>query len=101
MRCRFLTVPVNRQGIDDYNYGMESENILTFQLLEDEFEILFRTVFPVINRRCGLLIDDYESEEISAQNIERCWDIIDAVDGVFKDACSKAVLHRTFVALDF
>ena len=101
-RCRFLTVPLNSQGINDYNYGREnSKDLITYELSEDEFELLYRTVFPVINDRCALLIDDFESEEISAQNIICCLDTIMQVEGVFKTACLKAVEQGTFVCLDF
>ena len=101
-RCRFLMVPLNNQGIHDCNYGrVNSKDLVTYELSEDEFELLYRTVFPVINDRCALLIDDYESEEISAQNIMCCLDTIKQVEGVFKTACLKAVEQGTFVGLDF
>ena len=70
-RSRYISVPLNEQGIKDYNYGEESNNIKVFNIDETQFSTMEELgVFDKINNRCQLLIDDYESEEIKGSNLE-------------------------------
>lgn len=103
MRDRFLTVPINNDGINDYEYGVEgSDNLAEFTLSDEEFTKLYKSgLFSRINKRCGLMIDDYESETISADNLKKCIDLLQGWRGTFRDACNMAMKHSTFLALDF
>ena len=76
MHIRFLTIPKNEEGIVEYDMGVESSNNLNvYYLPEEEFENLW-VAFNVINYHCGLLIDDYESEIIKGQDLEKCKEIL-------------------------
>ena len=104
MRHRFLTVPYNDQGIAEYNGGVEkSENLYTVELPENEFAALVN-FFGVMNSECDLLIDDYESEEITADNLMKCRQIIANLKNdipVFYKALEMAIDKNTMIALDF
>ena len=103
MRNRYLTVPKNDRGIEEYNSGSEhTENLMERVLEEVEFDTLcHERVFKQINDRCGLMIDDYESEIISSDNISKCIDIISAVPGSFYEMAKAAMQHNTMLCLDF
>ncbi len=102
-RKRYLSVPINNQGIEEYDHGIEdTANIIETLLPENEFyELQTNGVFEQINKTCDLLIDDYESEIITAQNLINCKSIIQELTGVFAEAAHKAIEHGTFLALDF
>ena len=103
MGVKWLTVPLNEQGKIDENYGKQhTPNLAEFILDESEFDSLWdNDVFKLINSRCNLLIDDYESEEISADNLRKCIDIIELVPGKFREAALLAIEKDTYLALDF
>lgn len=103
-KIRFISVPLNDQGIDDYNYGVEgSKNITEIKLGEDEFDkIYFSGVFDDINEKCNLLIDDYESEEIKGENLKIALDISKKKKcEVLIQATELAIEKNTLVGLDF
>ena len=104
MRHRFLTVPYNEQGITEYNSGVEeSENLYTVELPENEFAALINP-FGAMNSECDLLIDDYESEEITADKLMKCRQIIANLKDnipVFFKAIEMAIEKNTMIALDF
>ena len=102
-RIRFLTVPKNDAGIEEYNTGIEhTENMIESKLGEDEFWKLARLgVFKEFNEKYDLLIDDYESEIIPAEAIRKSYSLIGSVPGEFIRACDKAIEYNTFLALDF
>ena len=89
-RIRYISVPLNEKGIEDYNYGKEeSINIKVFELNE-------------INNSCDLLIDDYESEEISGKNLIIALDIsIKNKCKILTQALELAIEMNTLVGLDF
>lgn len=104
MRHRYLTVPYNEKGIQEYNNGVEeSENLYTVELPEDEFIALVKS-FGLINKECDLLIDDCESESINGDHLIKCQDIIANVKEripVFAKALDMAIDNKTLLALDF
>lgn len=60
--------------------------------------------FDEINNRCKILIDDYESEEISDNNLFDAKLIIDDIKQsipVFYNALEKAIMYHTLLGLDF
>ncbi len=74
MRKRYLTVIKNERGLEEYDCGVEeSENIKVYELPENEFEGLCKSgVFKKINNECNLMIDDYESELLSVDDLKKC-----------------------------
>lgn len=103
MRDRYLTVPKNEKGIEEYNSGIEhSDNLIESVLSEDEFDTLYHSgVFKRLNERCGLMIDDYESEIINVDCINKCHDIIFSIPGAFSKMADKAKTLNTILCLDF
>ena len=108
MRTRYLTIPRNQKGLDEYNQGIEhSENLYTFELPEKEFDILYSSgIFEAINRECGLLIDDYESESIARKDFAKCISIFDSTSAlpepsIFRKALILALEEGIIFALDF
>lgn len=103
-RIRYISVPLNEQGIEDYNYGKEeSSNIKVFDLKEVEYNEIYKSgVFNEINNSCDLLIDDYESEEIKGNNLEIALNISkkNKCDILIK-ALELAIEKNTLVGLDF
>ena len=78
MRKRYLTVPKNKNGENEYDSGIESSsNLKVFELPESEFETLMHSgIFRDVNIECGTLIDDYESEIITKDKVGKCLNII-------------------------
>lgn len=103
MRTRCLTVPKNKKGIDECEYGIQNtDNLVEATLDEDEFDILWRRgIFKSINDHCDLMIDDYESEDISAENLRKCLDVISEIPGKFYEMAQLAIKYNTFLQLDF
>lgn len=60
-------------------------------------------VFDIMNVRCGLLIDEYESEIIENSYLEKCKQILQEmkVDSpIFMSALEEAIHYNTILALD-
>lgn len=102
-RSRYISVPLNEQGIKDYNYGEESNNIKVFNIDETQFSTMEELgVFDEINNRCQLLIDDYESEEIKGSNLEIALNITKNTNcELLTTALELAIKYNTLVGLDF
>jgi hypothetical protein len=104
-RVRYLTVPINNIGIEEYNIGQETDNIITLELSEEEFYSLYHGgVFDRINSTCNLLIDDYESEIINKNHFNECKNIIsnsNLVTNIFTKALDFAIEYDTLLGLDF
>jgi len=103
MRARFLTVPINERGIEEYDHGIENtENMIEIMLPEKEYvELKESGIFEFINEKCDLLIDDYESEIIDADDLRKCITQIELHKGIFLDHAYQAMKYKTFLALDF
>lgn len=103
-RIRYISVPLNNEGLEEYNEGLEeSKNIKIFELMEKDFNELYsKGIFDKINNGCRLLIDDYESEEIKGQNLKIALDISKKNKcEVLIQALELAIERNTLVALDF
>ena len=100
---KYITVPKNEARIKEYESLIdESENMITYVLPEDEFETLDKHhVFDIINDKCDLMIDIYESETVSAEELKAVYDEISLLKGVWLDAVNKAIKYGTCVFLDF
>ena len=106
MRDRFLTVPKNKQGEQEYDLGTEhSENIENYLLPNIEFEFLQTNgVFGKINEECGILIDDYESETIRGDDLKQTEKIVSNVKlkvPEFYKAITLAISYNTMIGMDF
>lgn len=102
-RVRYISVPLNKQGIEDYDCGKESNNVKVFEIKEAEYNNIYEAgVFDEINNKCDLLIDDYESEEIKGNNLEIALDILkNNKCKVLIQALELAIKNNTLVGLDF
>lgn len=103
-RSRHLSVPLNKKGIEELEYGdMNTENVKVIELSYSEFEDMYKdgSIFDKINEECNLLIDDYESETIPNEKIENCLAIVEDKYIKLKEALNLAKEYNTFVDLDF
>ncbi len=100
---KYITVPINQKGIDEYSHmDFETENLLSFVLPEDEYEKLDRHhVFDIINTKCGKMIDVFESEKVSADDLKSVYRDISPIKGIWLDAVNKALEYNTCICLDF
>ena len=99
----YVTVPINQTGIDEIEQMQEtSDNFETYVIPAEEYKALWRAhVFDVINNRFGLMIDDNESEKVTAKQLEEVLQAIDIVPGVFIKAVRLAIGFGTCLYLDF
>ncbi|MBR0384598.1 MAG: hypothetical protein IJH61_07935 [Eubacteriaceae bacterium] len=86
-RNRYIIIIKNQKGYDEYDTGIwQSDNLEMLNLPEKEFNELFFNVFMPINKKCGLLIDDFEAELIETKNIpiaKKSWKIKDTLKACF------------------
>ena len=68
---RYISVPKNKKAMEAYDSGTENtEDMISWILTESEFNSLWNSgVFDLLNERCALLIDDFESELIDAEKL--------------------------------
>lgn len=99
----FVTVPINQTGVDEIEQMQEaSDNFETYVIPAEEYRALWKAhVFDVINNRFGLMIDDNESEKVTAEQLKEVSQAIDIVPGVFIDAVKMAIGFGTPIYLDF
>ncbi|GAA0684792.1 hypothetical protein [Clostridium cadaveris] len=101
---RYLSVPLNKKGIEELNYGVEkSDNIKVINLSDSEFQELYQSggVFDRINEECNLMIDDFESETIPNEKLDYCLSIIQNKHIKLIEALNLAKEYNTFLDLDF
>ena len=104
MRKRFLSVPQNTEGIEEYNIGIEESGNLYFDELPEKEFVELIPCFSKINKEFGLLIDDYESEIIKKEHLSKCKKIINEAKAdvpVFLKSLDMAMKCETMLALDF
>ena len=102
-RVRYITVPKNAKGIEEYEKGIEgTDNLFEIQLSDAEFmELATKGVFKDLNKKFSLLIDDYESEIVDAEKLKEYMANKTSENGNFFHAIEKAIEYNTFIALDF
>ncbi len=72
----FLSVPLDAQGLSDYdNWSDSNGHIYTVELSVSEYEALIE-VFTKWNAEFGILIDIFEEETITANNAKRALEIL-------------------------
>ncbi|MBR3025451.1 MAG: hypothetical protein IKH71_13505 [Oscillospiraceae bacterium] len=75
---RYISVPDNKKAMEAYDSGTENtEDLISWILTESEFNSLWNSgVFDLLNKRCALLIDDFESELIDAEKLITAWNVV-------------------------
>ena len=98
-----IFVPKNEKGKESHYWGKaDSENLLRFDLSEDEYYKLFKHhVFEILNEKYDLWIDNGESETITAEQLKESYKEISLLKGVWLEAVNKAIEYGTCVFLDF
>ncbi len=102
-RIYYISVPLNKLGINEYDHGEDTDNIKSFELDKNEYiNICMTGVFDEINNKCNLLIDDYESEIIYGNNLKIALKIAKNNDcKILINALELAIKCNTLVGLDF
>lgn len=104
-RNRYIIVIKNQKGQDEYNIGIwQSDNLDMLDLPEKEFNELFFNVFMPINKKCELLIDDFEAELIEKRDIPIAKKIMEDqgyTKGVFYKAVCESDKNGYAIALEF
>lgn len=104
---KLMIVAKNKKGMEDIDFGRyESNDAEVFVMPFEEFDDLYSSgVFSEINKKCGLLIDDYECEEIFSDKIPA---VIEAIKSVgehraksFMKALRAALSYGTMIHLEF
>lgn len=109
----FLSVPLDAQGLSDYDNWSDSDgHIYTVELTVSEYEVLSE-VFAKWNTEFGILIDIFEEETIAVNNVKRALEILQqhmnfnqrseflTAAGKLKIALAKAVEVHMPLHLDF
>jgi|GEM_PF-2860424 len=110
-RQRYITVPLDKEAMHLYDMGEENiKDSLQWILTEKEFGILNdSSFFEKINNISDVLIDDYESEIIQGENLERAYEVVCLLcDVISNDTNEKlrvyiktAIDRNTLIAFDF
>ena len=103
---KYISVPKNSKGNSEYDIGVQgSENLLFLSLPKEEFDYLVdNKIFEYLNEKGNLMIDDYESEIVSYEVLERevdSWLKLKDISPVFVYVIEKAITYKTFIGLDF
>lgn len=101
---KWITVPRNDEGINVCENGddIQNDNIICAGISQERLDEIFETgIINKINMVCDLLIDDYESERIEGDNIEKCLEIVNGEFDELEEALRQAKQYGTFVDLDF
>lgn len=102
-RIYYISVPLNKLGVNEYDHGEDTDNIKSFELDENEYiNICMTGIFDEINNKCNLLIDDYESEIIDGKDLKIALEIAENNNcKILIKALNLAIKYNTFVGLDF
>lgn len=92
LRCAY--VPKNNKGIEDCELmEFDSSDIEEYAIEDDEFQILKSAgVFSAINKRCGVLIEDYEEEIVKGPDVKTSLEVLKTIDPSHKYNFTKAML---------
>ncbi|MDF2610050.1 MAG: hypothetical protein K0R92_1524 [Lachnospiraceae bacterium] len=101
---KYITVPKNAAGIElcEHSGVTEDENLISYSMTQNRLDEVWKTgIIDKINNECDLLIDDFESERIEGDNIDKCLSILSNQFDELKEALEHAKQLNTFVDLDF
>ena len=110
-RKRYIRVPKNAEAMKDYDYGVQNNEQTEIFILDDNKYITLNKmgIFDEINKRCDIIIDDYEEEILEYKKIPAALDIVDKFIVHYKNEdlvklkgmLSLANMYKTFIAFDF
>lgn len=103
MNNKRLTIPKNKNGEKDIEYGKyETNDVISIVFLDDEVNHMFHDgVFDKINQMCNIGIDDYESEEIPHDKIKVAMSIVDESKyPLFYQGLKYAEEYGEFLSID-
>lgn len=110
-RKRFIRVPKNKKAMEDYNYGIQNKGQMEELVLsEEQYKILDDMgVFEAINKKCGIIIDDYEEEVLELEKLFEAQEVVTQfINGnkneeliKLKEMFDLAVSNKTIVGFDF
>lgn len=103
---RFLVVPIDKQGVEDYeNDVTKLDKLKQFVFPETEFNLLWNSgYFSYLNARFNLLIDDYEEEVIPNNALEDAKKQLNELSKecpIFTKALNYAIQQNTELCLEF
>lgn len=110
-KLRYLTIPLDKIAVENYYNEVENHvNTLEWNISENEFKQLQESkVFEIINNHCNLMIDDFESEIIDKDNVEKALECIKEAYNKNQNITLKSLLlyaekaleYKTIIAFDF
>ncbi len=111
----YLNVPQNITGIEEFeNYNEEMPNVKTFELTQEEYEILRRPkgLFQIFDEKFGTIIGVCEEERIGSDDLEEALQLANtmlskqkndlAIKAIGKviDSLKSAIEAETFWEID-
>ena len=105
MNNRFLIVPLNEKGLEEYDYCVEDTvNIAEKELPLSEYNVLVNQgIFSKFNEKFTLNISDYECEEIISENLDKAFEFVlpfaDKLP-VFVSCLNLAIEKRTLLGIN-
>lgn len=110
-REKYIRVPKDKKAMEDYDYGIETEEQMEDMILsEEQYSKLHETgVFDIINDRCDIIIDEYEEEVLELDKIPIALEVVTQLindnkneDLIrLKEMLNLALAYQTIVGLDF
>ncbi|MDD6488381.1 MAG: hypothetical protein PUG48_01005 [Clostridia bacterium] len=105
MKNRYLLVPLNNKGMEEYNFCIEdTDNILEIDLPTAEYNLLIsNNIFSKFNETFILNISDYECEEINTENLSKAFEIIKPIADklpVFVSCLNIAIEKGTLLGIN-
>lgn len=110
-REKYIRVPKDKKAMEDYDYGIETEEQMEDMILsEEQYSKLHETgVFDVINDRCDIIIDEYEEEVLELDKIPIALEVVTQLindnkneDLIrLKEMLNLALAYQTIVGFDF
>ena len=105
MKNRYLLVPLNNKGMEEYNFCIEdTENILEADLPTSEYNLLVNNgIFSKFNETFVLNISEYECEEINTENLSKAFEIIKPIKNelpVFVNCLNVAIEKGTLLGIN-
>ncbi|MBQ1326463.1 MAG: hypothetical protein IIT65_05945 [Lachnospiraceae bacterium] len=110
-REKYIVVPKNKTAMEHFDHGIENEAELEIVTLSyPEFMELYKIgLFDLINRKCDIIIDEYEEEILELDKIPIAVGIIEELLKHYnnkrlndiKEAFEHAFFYNTMVEFDF
>ncbi|MCM1091749.1 MAG: hypothetical protein NC092_11670 [Butyrivibrio sp.] len=109
-REKYIRVPKDKKAMEDYDYGIETEEQMEDMILsEEQYSKLHETgVFDIINDKCDIIIDEYE-EVLEFDKIPIALEVVTQLINEnknenlirLKKMLNLALAYKTIVGFDF